>query len=919
MPSDIFPRFLVPVCLSLLLCATLHAQTGTVAGRVVDSASGEPLSGATIRLMGASLGARQVGAIADRGGRFSIVNVPPGDYRVICTFLSFRAVERQVTVAENGTVRVEISMTRTVIGLGQVVVSASKLPEKATSAPASVTVVDAAAIEAQPVVAVVDHVRGVKGLDIVQSGISQNMVVSRGFNNAFSGTLTVLTDNRIASVPSLRFNAYNFIPLVNEDIQQIEVVRGPGSALYGPNTANGVLHILTRSPFSSTGTWLSAAVGERDLFQGMFRHAGTIGERLGYRVSGQYMTGEDWGYVDSSEAKSRADFLADPAHAGVIPDTLRIGLRDSSVRRVAGELRVDWLPTDDVSLVLSIGANDALRNPDITGVGGAQARDWIYTYYQLRATWNDLFAQVFFNKSDAGDSYLLRSGDPVVDRSSLFVTQLQHAWRPTDAVSCIYGADLLITTPVTDSTITGRNEGDDGIVEVGGYLQGDWRIVPNLLQGVAALRLDNHSRLTDPIVSPRAALVLTPTDDQTIRLTYNSAYSAPTTNDMFLDLLVTRTPAVDVRASGLSSSGFTFRLGDDGVPLVRSAFANDRNRYLTMSDLRGTEVWDNLIVLVNKTLRELGSTDTLKGIAPPPADLPLHIRTLNRETEAFDSSGYPSNVPPIKPTINQTVELGYQGVLFDKIILDVDLYRSHYTDFVGTLGTVTASVFYDLNGLERHLRSELIRTGYADSARAALYASILAPQIAGVAGDSALTGAPIATISPEQASDPTAVFFAPRNFGSITLYGVDLSLRAAVTPSLMVGLNVSYVDKNFLPNLDGVGDLALNAPKFKYTLSADYNDPSTGVNGGLLFRHVDGFPVSSGVFVGDVPGYSTIDLTLGHRLPWIEGVALSLSVRNLMTFVEGADESPFALRHAEFIGTPAIGRLGMLRATYEWK
>lgn len=919
MPTLSTCRLALPAIFLLSLATLVRGQTGAVAGHVIDRESGEPLRGATIRLVGPALGARQIGAVADRRGAFTIPNVPVGTHRVVCTFLSFRPVEHDVNVQAGTTVRVDIVMTRSVIGLGEVVVTASKRPEKSTAAPASVTVVDAAAIDAQPALAVVDHVRGVKGLDIAQSGISQNMVVARGFNNAFSGTLSVLTDNRIASVPSLRFNAYNFIPLVNEDIQQIEVVRGPGSALYGPNTANGVLHILTRSPFSSQGTWVSAAFGERNLLQGMIRHAGMIGEHVGYRISGQYMAGQDWGYVDSAEAKARADFLADPANAGANPDTLRIGLRDSSVRRIAGELRIDWLPANDLLLVLSIGANDAVRNPDITGVGGAQARDWIYTYYQLRATWNDLFAQVFYNKSDAGDSYLLRSGDPVVDHSSLLVSQIQHTWNVGDELSLTTGADFLLTTPVTDSTITGRNEGDDGIVESGGYVQGEWDIIPDMLKGVGALRVDYHSRLADPIVSPRAAILLTQWKDHTVRLTYNSAYSAPTTNDMFLDLLVARTPAVDVRASGLSRSGFTFRFDAAGIPLVRSAFANDPARYLPMSDVRGPEIWNNLIILVNRTLRQLGSTDTLRGIAPPPPDLPLHIRTLNRQTGAFDSSGYPASIAPIRPTVNQTIELGYEGVFFDRIILGFDLYRSHYTDFIGTLGTVTANVFYDLAGLRTHLKNELIRTGFADSSLAGFYADILAPQIAGVAGDSALTGAPVATISPEQASDPTAVFFAPRNFGSITLHGLDLALRAALMPSLFVGGTLSYVDRNFIANLDGVGDLALNAPKFKYTLSAEYTDPATGAGGSLLFRHVDGFPVASGVFVGDVPGYSTLDVTLGHPVPWIDGLGLTLSIRNALTFVEGSDASPFKLRHAEFVGTPSIGRLALLRATYEWK
>jgi outer membrane receptor for ferrienterochelin and colicins len=650
----------------------------------------------------------------------------------------------------------------------------------------------------------------------------------------------------------------------------------------------------------------------------MGRNAGTVGDHLGYRISAQYMRGTDWSYVDSGEVQARRDFLDDPANARVNPDTLKIGLRDSSIERLAGELRIDYLPTDELSLILSIGANDAIRNPDITGVGGAQARDWLYTYYQLRCNWKSLFAQIFYNKSDAGNSYLLQSGNPVVDRSSLFVSQLQNSWQPFDSVSITYGADLLVTTPVTDSTITGRNEGNDRIVEIGAYAQGDWSVIPERLQAVGALRVDNHSRLSDPIVSPRVALVYTPGTDQSFRVTYNSAYSAPTTNDMFLDVLVRHTPAVDIRASGLSESGFTFRLGSDGIPLVRSRFSDNPAQYLPLDSARSTEIWNNLIVVVNQALRDLGATDTLKDIAPPPSTMPLHIRTLNRATGAFDSSGFPRPVDGIRPTINRTIELGYKGVIADRLLLSIDAYRSHYTDFIGTLGAVTASVFYDYDALRRHFTSELIRTGFADSSLAAFYGDLLATQIAGRAGDSSATGAPVATISPEQASDPAAVFFAPRNFGSITLYGIDVAAHLAITPDLTLGIALSYVDKNFFPNLDNVGDLALNAPKFKYTLSAGYQNPVTGIYGSIAFRHVDGFPVESGVYIGTVAGYSVLDFDLGSRLPWVPGMNVTLSIQNLLTFVEGSGASPFTARHAEFVGTPSLGRLALLRATYEF-
>ena len=79
-------------------------------------------------------------------------------------------------------------------------------------------------------------------------------------------------------MPSLRVNAYSLIPTINEDIEQIEVVSGPGAALYGPNSANGVMHVLTRSPFTSQGTTLSIGGGERRFFTGSLRHAGVIND-----------------------------------------------------------------------------------------------------------------------------------------------------------------------------------------------------------------------------------------------------------------------------------------------------------------------------------------------------------------------------------------------------------------------------------------------------------------------------------------------------------------------------------------------------------------------------------------------------------------------------------------------------------------
>ena len=100
--------------------------------------------------------------------------------------------------------------------------------EKILDAPASVSVVEGSEIRNNPALSVADHVKNLPAVDIAKRGLANANVVVRGFNNVFFGTLLTLTDNRIARVPSLRVNTLNFIPITNDDVERIEVLRGVG-------------------------------------------------------------------------------------------------------------------------------------------------------------------------------------------------------------------------------------------------------------------------------------------------------------------------------------------------------------------------------------------------------------------------------------------------------------------------------------------------------------------------------------------------------------------------------------------------------------------------------------------------------------------------------------------------------------------
>ena len=956
---------------------------GVLHGRVSDR-SEEGLSGAIVVLTGPALTAEMVAA-ADETGAYRLAGLPPGSYEVRVTHIGFKtAVQAGVVVEAGQETELDFVLQSQVIFLEQSVVSASRRQEKILDAPASVSVVEGSDIRNTPVLSVADHIQDLPAVDFAKTGLVQSNVVVRGFNNVFSGSMLTLTDNRLARVPSLRLNAYNFIPVTNDDVERIEVVLGPGSALYGPNSADGVMHIITHSPFTSQGTSLQVGMGERSLLKGSLRHSGVAGDRLGYKVSSQVYTGTDWEYHDPDEEEARKN---DPS----------IEERSSDVERRSAELRFDYRASDDLTAILAAGYNQG-NQIELTGVGAGQARDWTYNYAQLRLLYQDWFFQAFRNWSDAGDTFLLRTGEPIVDRSSLTVFQAQHTSRLGQRQRLTYGFDALLTRPDTDRTITGKNEDDDDLNEFGGYLQSETSLNPSL-DMVLALRYDYHNRLEDPQFSPRAALVFKPRETQTLRLTYNRAFGTPSTNNLYLDILSSKDPfglganfsplfqqlglgefkPIDVWAQGTYSSstekGLTFRRDAAGRPLFRSPFApligaqsaqagltpgaagypiGDAG-YLALDHPVTTNVMWGIArgaVLAQFSplfqsltagaliARGMGAEDAQAAAGQLAAALPNvvpeqlpglsnRLGRLNLETSGFDfaaADGGPIeafDVPRIQSSITQTIELGYKGVVADNLVVAADLYQSRVEDFVAPLGIETPNVFLDPQTLVAAL-GEGIGRALADPANADLAAALAAldglnvpgvlegnnngtpvDEMVGVLVATA-AGIPYGTVSPEQASDPYAVIASYRNFGEVTIRGLDLSLAYYPGADWKLTGNYSFVDDNFFEKekLSGgvgpgaVADIALNAPMHKVKLGAAYNFAQLGLEVGGRVRYNGSFPMNSGVYVGEVDSYTVLDLNLNYQLPLQQDLVLQVDASNVLN-----------QEYRSFVGAPEVGRL----------
>lgn len=927
--------------LALSGASPLAAQTGILTGRVTEASTGAPLAGARVELVNAA-GQNGGSGTSGQDGQFRLANLQGGTYSLVVTLIGYETRRLEgVRVIPGQSSMVAVGLDIAAFALNPIIISASKRQEKAIDAPASVAVVDSRAIAERPATTPVDHLRAVPGVDVMTSGVQSTNVVVRGFNNVFSGALHALTDNRIAGVPSLRLNALHFIPANDEDIERMEVVLGPGAALYGPNTANGVLHIVTKSPLDAPGSSFSVAGGERSLLQAQFRTAARLSDQFGIKVSGQYMQAEEWAYTDPVEAAEKAKFASNPffkedlkSAAGINEAEASrrialIGNRDFDVQRWGVEGRADWRPSDASSVILS-GGTSLSNGIELTGLGAGQAVDWRSSFVQARANWNRLFVQGYLNASNAGDTYLLRNGAPITDRSKLYVAQVQHGLSLGERQNFTYGIDLLRTNPVTEGSINGKYENEDETTEVGAYLQSETALTSKL-NLVLAGRIDDHSALPEKIFSPRAALVFKPTESQAFRVTFNRAFSTPTSLNQFLDLgSAIPDPGAaqlgySLRVQGTGTKGFSFKQAGGGY-LMRSPFtpaelggptkllpADATTFYRAalgvvaqQAAMKGTPIDANLLAYLNT-------------LAPTSADIPTIYNDLATKKAGALAALDLADVKPIREETSTTFEVGYKGLIGERLLLTGDVWFSRRQNLVTPLTIGTPLLMLAGAQTEAYLQPRIkgaLMAGGMDDATATATANAAAKSIS-----DGMAQIPVGVISSEDVNANGAQILTTyyNVDDELDLWGTDFSAMALLSDAFSLTGTLSMVNKDKFETKQGTS-VTLNAPKMKGSLALGYRGTENGLSGEVRTRFNEGFPVMSGVYNGTVciggdpaagadecvKGSTLVDLTMGYRLPF-QGASLQLSVQNALNE-----------KYRSFPGVPAVGRMAVLRLKYDF-
>ena len=410
-------------------------------------------------------------------------------------------------------------------------------------------------------------------------------------------------------------------------------------------------------------------------------------------------------------------------------------------------------------------------------------------------------------------------------------------------------------------------------------------------------------------------------------LTYNRAFSTPSSLNLFLDVAGGFAPAplgplgYSTRAFGTGADGWSLQHPDGRLRGMRSPFtpaAMGGPGQLLPAD--PAVLWPLAIgVLQAQGAIDAQTAALLNTLSPTSEDVGLML--LNTVTGALTpaSSTTLPDVPPLRESYTESFELGWTGVFGNRVAISGDVYRMKKHDFVSRLLLQTPLIL--LNGQDlgafmgvpvgTAVATQLMATG-VDPATAQAMAAATVGQLA-----EGMASIPLAVVSSEQVGARGADLIASyRNVGDVSLWGADLAVQAFLSDKWSTSGTYSWVDKKYFQITDGPA-IALNAPKHKGTVGLAYRNLSSGLTASVRGRFTGPFPVESANFAGTscIVGYeegddcvaaaALFDLTAGYQVPNTRAT-VQLSVNNI-----------FDTRHRSFVGVPKIGRFAMLRVKYD--
>ena len=292
-----FLRHFALLCLGALVVFSAQAQNAsTVTGTVKNSSSSETLSAVSVTVKGSN-----AGTYTDDKGTFKLTVSQKAPFTLVFSSVGF---ENKEVIVDASASKLSVSLTPSFVLGSEVVVAASRVAEKILESPVTIERISNNTIKNAPAASYYDILGTLKGVDVTTASLTFKSVSTRGFNGSGNNRLNQLIDGMDNQAPGLNFSVGSIVGLTELDVDNIELLPGASSALYGAGGMNGTVLINSKNPFKYQGLsfQIKQGVNHVDNFerpQAAFkdytiRFANKVGNRFAYKVSAQYTEAQDW-------------------------------------------------------------------------------------------------------------------------------------------------------------------------------------------------------------------------------------------------------------------------------------------------------------------------------------------------------------------------------------------------------------------------------------------------------------------------------------------------------------------------------------------------------------------------------------------------------------------------------------------------
>jgi iron complex outermembrane recepter protein len=384
--------------------------------------------------------------------------------------------------------------------------------EKFSDSPAAVSIITQDDIRRSGAASIPEALRLVPGLEVAQVDSHQWAITARGFNDVFANKLLVLQDGRSLYTPLFSGVFWDVQDTLMEDIDHIEVVRGPGAAVWGANAVNGVINIITKNAKDTQGILITGGAGTEERGFGGFRYGGKLGEDVYFRIYGKYLNRDDSALPNGNDAR----------------DAWQMG---------QGGVRIDWDTLEKQGNLLTLqgdlyggrlnqtfGTYDPSAPPtysrsvqnDFRVAGGNVLSRWTHEFSDSA----DLKLQMYYDRTER-DTAIFRENQDTYD------LDFKYHFKLGERNDLLWGAGYRVTSDkIGNSAGTAFNPDNRAIQLFSTFVQDEITLVPKRLRLTVGSKFE-HNDFTGFEVQPSGRLLWTPHDHHTIWASISRAVRTP--------------------------------------------------------------------------------------------------------------------------------------------------------------------------------------------------------------------------------------------------------------------------------------------------------------------------------------------------------------------------------------------------------